>query len=688
MGYRIGVDIGGSFTDFAILDEDTNTLRALKVFSRPDKPGAEIAAGIQLAGERYGVVPQDVSYFTHGTTVGVNTVIQRKGIKLALFTTEHFSDVLELGRLKLPNMFDLLSRRADPLVTRDMVWGLSERMQADGKPLRSLDPESVEIATRAAVAAGAEGVVIALLHSYRNPAHELEAKRLVEGFAPGLPVFTSSEVWPTIREYERTTTAVIGGYVQPRIAHYLTSLQRALKDIGVPAEARLTKSNGGVMSAEQGKTDCVQMILSGTASGVIGASFVSQICELRECMSLDIGGTSADVALIIDGKPQYGIGEYIGDHQIYVPSISVTSIGEGGGSVAWVDDYGVLKIGPESAGSTPGPACYGRGGSKPTITDAFAVCGIIGQAELGYNAVKVDVEAARRAIETLTERTGQTVEETAEAIINVAISGMYAKITGLVTRFGIDPRSTAMMPFGGAGPMMGCLLAREMGMPETVIPTTPGVLSALGGLVADLKNDFIRTVYADVTAEQLPLIQTEFAQLRAAGERWLRDDQGYTGEEYLTYSADMRYRGQSYEIETMLPAQAVLGADVTALEECFHAAHERVYGHAQRGSRVQMVNLRLVMAGRHQMPELPRIEQATSAPLPLREIKCWTAGRWKAVQLYSRKDLLAGHQFKGPAVVAQDDTTTWVPEEFSVTVDAFGHLRAIKEHANVADQND
>lgn len=235
------------------------------------------------------------------------------------------------------------------------------------------------------------------------------------------------------------------------------------------------------------------MILSGTASGVIGASFVAKICNLAECLSLDIGGTSADVALILNGVPQYGNGEYIGEHQIHVPSISVTSIGEGDGSVAWVDEYGVLKIEPESAGSTPGPACYGRGGVKPTITDAFAVCGII----------------------------------------------------GLVTRFGIDPRSTSMMPFGGAGPMMGCLLAREMGMSETVIPTTPGALSALGGLVAGFKNDFIRTVYADLTQEALPQVRSVFAELHAAGAAWLRTDQGYEGEGIFTYSADMRYRGQS-----------------------------------------------------------------------------------------------------------------------------------------------
>ncbi|TWF46445.1 hydantoinase/oxoprolinase family protein [Neorhizobium alkalisoli] len=687
MGQRIGVDIGGSFTDFAILDEDTRTLRALKVFSRPDEPGAEIAAGIRLAGERYGISPDQVTYFTHGTTVGVNTVIQRKGVKLALFTTENFSDVLELGRLKLPAMFDLLSRRPDPLVTRDMVWGLSERLRADGSVMRGLDPESVAIATRAALAAGAEGIVIALLHAYRNAEHELEAKRLVAGLAPGIPVFTSAEVWPIIREYERTTTAVIGGYVQPRIAHYLGSLQNALKGLGVPAEARLTKSNGGVMSAEQGKTDCVQMILSGTASGVIGAGFVAKACELRECMSLDVGGTSADVALIVDGEPQYGMGEYIGEHQIHVPSISVTSIGEGGGSVAWVDEYGVLKIGPESAGSTPGPACYGRGGQKPTITDAFAVCGIIGQADLGYNAVKVDVEAARRAVATLTGRTGQTIEETAEAIIKVAVSGMYAKITGLVTRFGVDPRTTAMMPFGGAGPMMGCLVAEEMSMPETVVPTTPGVLAALGGLVADLKNDFIRTVFVDLAKSEIPKIQQVFTELKAAGENWLRDDQGYDGEGQVTYSADMRYRGQSHDIETVLPGAAVWAGDVAALEKAFHDAHEKVYGHAQREAPVQMVNLRLVMAGRTPKPELPHIDTGSGTPIPLKEIRCWISGRWIPVQLYARKDLLAGQSFDGPAVIAQDDTTTFVPEHHTVRVDAFGHLRIKKESSDAAEDN-
>jgi N-methylhydantoinase A len=377
MGYRVGVDIGGSFTDFAVFDEATSRLQSLKVFSRPDEPGAEVLEGIRLIGERYGIPADAITYFTHGTTVGINTVIQRKGLRLALFTTANFSDVLELARLKIPNMYSLFSKRPAPLIPRDMVFGIEERIAADGSIDRTLDRASVEKAVAAARDAGAEGIVIAFLHAYRDARHELEAKAIVADLAPDLPVFCSSETWPIIREYERTITTAIGAYVQPRVAHYLTSLQAALKAVGVAAEPRLTKSNGGVMTAEQGKSECVQMILSGTASGVIGASYVAAVSGVTRCMSLDIGGTSADVALIVDGQPQYGVGERIGDFNIFIPSVSVSSIGEGGGSIAWVDKLGVLKVGPESAGSRPGPACYGRGGTRATITDAFVACGLV-----------------------------------------------------------------------------------------------------------------------------------------------------------------------------------------------------------------------------------------------------------------------------------------------------------------------
>jgi N-methylhydantoinase A len=675
MTYRVGVDIGGSFTDFAVFNEETKELKSLKVFSRPDEPGAEVLQGVKLVGERYGIAASEISYFTHGTTVGINTVIQRKGLKLALFTTEHFRDVLEIGRLKIPDMYNLLSKRPDPLITRDMVFGIPGRLGADGAVKQPLDEAAVGAALVAAQAAGAEGIVIAFLHAYRNQAHELQAKALLTRLAPDMPVFCSSETWPIIREYERTVTSVIGAYVQPRVAHYLGSLQAALKDAGVAAEPRLTKSNGGVMSAEQGKSECVQMILSGTASGVIGAAYVAEICGIGRCMSLDIGGTSADVAIIIDGQPQYGVGERIGDFQIFIPSVSVSSIGEGGGSVAWVDNQGVLRVGPESAGSRPGPACYGRGGTKATITDAFVVLGLIGHADLGYNAVQVDRDKARGVVQLLADRLGTSAEQTAEAIIQIAVSGMYSDVSSLVSRFGVDPREFSLLAFGGAGPMMACFLARELRMREVVVPLTPGVLSALGGLIADLKNDFIKTVYLDLKPGSESTILAEFETLRAAAETWLLRDQDYHGAHELIYSAEMRYRGQSFEIDTPLALAAVQAGRVGEIAEAFHAEHQRIYGHADRQAPIQVISLRLVIAGKTAKPEIPRRALQPGAAVPEREIEVFLDGSRRSIGFYQRKNLQAGQTLQGPAVVAQDDCTTTILPGYTAEVDAFANLR-------------
>jgi N-methylhydantoinase A len=678
MSYRVGVDIGGSFTDFALFDEETQSLKTLKVFSRPDEPGAEVLEGIRLVGERYGIMPADISYFTHGTTVGINTVIQRKGLRLALFTTEHFRDVLEVARLKIPDMYNLLSKRPQPLIPRDLVFGITGRLKADGSEETQLEEASVARALAQARAAGAEGIVISLLHSYRNPAHELAARRMVGRLAPDIPVFLSSETWPIIREYERTITAVIGAYVQPRVAHYLGSLQAALKNAGVAAEPRLTKSNGGVMSAEQGKSQCVQMILSGTASGVIGASYVAEISGIKRCISLDIGGTSADAAVIIDGQPQFGVGETIGEFQIYIPSVSVSSIGEGGGSIAWVDAQGVLKVGPESAGSRPGPACYGRGGTRATITDAFAALGLVGLSDIGYSAVTIDADKARAVVGELAAKLGRTIEETAEAIIRIAVSGMYADISALVSRFGIDPREFSCLAFGGAGPMMACLLARELGMRETVVPTTPGVLSALGGLIADIKSDFIKTLYVDLSPAAGATIRSEFETLKEKALDWLHQDQGYSGPHKLVYSAEMRYRGQSFELDTMLDAAAVAG-DTKAMAAAFHAEHRRVYGHADPAAAVQVISLRLIISGRIAKPEFPRHALVSGAATPFRHADVWIDGARHSIAVFRRTDLQPGQIFAGPAVVTQDDCTTVVPPGMAARVDEYANLRIATE---------
>ncbi len=674
MGLRIGVDIGGSFTDLAVFDDQTGRLSSLKVFSRPDRPGEEVLEGMRQLTARYGIDPADVTYFTHGTTVGVNAVVQKKGARLGLITTRHFEDVLDLGRLKTPDMYSLFSLRPESLISRDRVLGIDARMDAQGNEILAVDAASVQQAVEKLQQSGCEGVVISLLHAYRNPAHEYQVKALIEQAIPGFFVCCSSDVWPIIREFERTQTAVIGAYVQPHVARYLEALEVALKNAGVTAGLKVTKSNGGVMSAENGKKDCVQMILSGTASGVIGAAWVARLCQRPNVMSLDIGGTTADVALIADGQPQYDTGEFIGDYQIHIPSVSVTSIGDGGGSIAWVDDFGVLKVGPESAGSTPGPVCYGRGGQRATITDAFASLGILGQAELGYSAVNVDVAAARRAIGELSSRLGQRLEETAEAIIRVAISGMYAGISRLVSRFGIDPRQFSLMPFGGAGPMMACYLARALSMREVLVPVTPGVLSALGGLVADIKNDFVKITLQILNEETLPAIEQDFQQLEQKARSWLIDENADPHGAAFIFSAEMRYKGQSFEIETHLAAEDIQQRRLAAIRQAFHDEHQRLYGYCDTQATIQIVSLRLVASREVSKPVLQPLERRDGAPQPLRLIDVWMDDGFLNVPLYQRSQLFAGQRLAGPAVIAQDDTTTAILPGFTASVDDWGNL--------------
>ena len=359
MGYRVGVDIGGTFIDFCVFDEAAQALTTLKVLTTPANPGAEIMTGLDRLWDAAAIDP--------------NTVIQRKGARMALFATENFSDVLEVARLRMAESYSLFSSRPEPLITRERVFGVSERLDANGGVLRPLQEASVLKALAQARAKNVDGIIVSLLHGFRNPIHEQAVADIIRREAPELFVFTSSEIWPVIREYERTTTAVINGYIHPRIDAYLTSLEMALIEKGVSAKPLVTKSNGGVMSVANGKKSCVNMVLSGTASGVMGGAFVAKSCGVKDAITLDIGGTSADVAVIIDGAPQFGMGEKIGEFPLYIPSISVTSIGDGGGSLAWVDEFGVLKVGPESAGSDPGPACYGKGGTKATITDALLI---------------------------------------------------------------------------------------------------------------------------------------------------------------------------------------------------------------------------------------------------------------------------------------------------------------------------
>ena len=674
MGYRVGVDIGGTFIDFCVFDEAAQALTTLKVLTTPANPGAEIMTGLDRLWDAAAIDPKDIESFVHGSTIGVNTVIQRKGARMALFATENFSDVLEVARLRMAESYSLFSSRPEPLITRERVFGVSERLYANGGVLRPLQEASVLKALAQARAKNVDGIIVSLLHGFRNPIHEQAVADIIRREAPELFVFTSSEIWPVIREYERTTTAVINGYIHPRIDAYLTSLEMALIEKGVSAKPLVTKSNGGVMSVANGKKSCVNMVLSGTASGVMGGAFVAKSCGVKDAITLDIGGTSSDVAVIIDGAPQFGMGEKIGEFPLYIPSISVTSIGDGGGSLAWVDEFGVLKIGPESAGSDPGPACYGKGGTQATITDAFAVCGFLGHRDLAYESVHIDQDLAVAAVQGVAQKMDRDVVGAAEAIIEIAVSGMYMELNKIAARYGVDIRDFALVPFGGAGPMLGCFLARELGMARIVIPARPGVVSALGGLIADLKNDFVRTLLMDVTDAAVAPLKDALQSLSEQAGQWLQEEQGYNGDVVNHVSADMCYAGQSFEIEIPLQAAWIVDSDIDAVSDAFHRRHDEIYDFCDREGETRIVNLRLVTVGDAPKPVLKKIAIGFGPAQTKGAVRVWFDGAYHQAALIERGALRAGQTISGPAVIAQSDTTICVPNGFSGVVDAVGNI--------------
>ncbi|TRC71291.1 hydantoinase/oxoprolinase family protein [Mesorhizobium sp. WSM4307] len=666
--WKVGVDIGGTFIDFCALEARSGRVASLKVLTTPEDPGAELMTGLTLLAEREGFDPARMTRFVHGTTVGINTIIQRKGAPLALFTNAGFEDVIELARLRMPDMYSLFCARPDPLISRDMVFGIPARMRADGSESRAPDMAAVERAVAVAKANGAQGIVVSFLHSWRNAAHEVSVKATIARLEPDLFVFSSAEVWPVIREYERSSTAILNGYVHPRVSGYLTALEQRLKSRGVPARPMLTKSNGGLMNAAEGKRACVNMLLSGTASGVIGAAWLARQAGEDKILTLDIGGTSADFALIIGGEAQFGTGELIGEFPLHIPSVSVSSIGVGGGSIASVDAQGVLRVGPESAGSAPGPACYARGGERPTVTDAMVVCGWLGHSEMAYGQLRIDTSLAHRAVGELATRLGRPIEQTAQAILDIAVSEMFVEVEKLASRAGVDLRDFTLMPFGGGGPMLGAFLARELGMKRVMAPRRPGVVSALGGLVADLRGDFIRTIFTPLSGVSLAGIREAFEALAQEGRDWLAA-QGHDAAADLTFSCDMRYVGQSYEIEVVLSPQWLADGDAVAIAQAFHLTHQQLYDFHDVDGEIELVNVRLSAVGAGPKLSLPETDEINAPAIPARRLPVYTGASVETVDLHNRQTLVPGSTFHGPAVVVQEDTTFAIPAGAQARVD-------------------
>ncbi len=667
VGTLVGVDVGGTFTDFVAFDEARPRVE-FKIPSTPNAPADAVLQGFRRLREA-GIDLAAITLFAHGTTVALNTLLQRSGARVGLITTRGFRDVLALRRLRLPGAPGFHVQRPEPLVPRHDTREVGGRLLADGTEIRPIDASEVAAAAAELAAAGCEAIAVCLLHSYRNDAHERLAAEAVRAAAPGLHVSVSSEVWPQQREYERTEVAVINAHVAPVMERYFTDLVTSLAGLGVTARVLSTRSSGGVMTAELAARRPVDTLLSGPASGVVAATALGRSAGLRQLVAFDMGGTSADVGLVVGGAVGTTTEATVGDFPVLMPSVDVSSIGAGGGSIAALDSAGVLKVGPRSAGSVPGPACYGRGGTEATVTDAYAVLGVL--TDLLGGEVELDIAAARMACGRIGNDLGLPAEAAAEAILQVATANMYARLLPLMAQRGADPREFALLAYGGAGPTHAFRLAAEVGFRRVVIPPAPGTFCALGCLVADLRADFVATVYADLDQLEEVALAAVFADLRAQAWDWVREQRLPTEGPVVALTADMRQGGQSYDIPVELGSDLGPGFRERA-REAFFNAYQRVYGNPDRSGRVEIVNARAHVVAATARPDLA-VAGIAGAPITTRRA-IRHGGRQHEAAVVARAGLGPGARLTGPAVITQYDTTTFVPPGAWVEVDALGSL--------------
>ncbi len=655
----IGIDTGGTFTDLVVFQQGNITVH--KILSTPDDPSRAILQALEHLG-----ILQQAGVIVHGSTIATNAVLERKGVRTGLITTAGFRDVLEIGRQARPHLYDLRVQKVPPLVPRELRVEVVERLNRDGEVLVSLDKATVEEALNVLNAAGVASLAISLLFSFTNPEHERVVAERAR--ARGFAVSASFEVLPEFREYERTSTIVLNAYVGPLMERYLGRLEELLPQQTV---LRIMQSNGGSISSQEARRSAARTLLSGPAAGVVGAAFMAEASGYQQIITLDIGGTSTDVALVNGAIVETTTGQ-VGGYPTRLPMIDIHTVGAGGGSIAWFDAGGALRVGPHSAGAVPGPAAYARGGTNATVTDANIVLGrLLPESMLG-GTMALDAAAAHKAVDNIAQQLQTSAEEAAWGIIRIINANMEAALRVISVERGIDPRQMTLVAFGGAGPLHACELAADLRIPRVLIPTVPGVLSALGMLVADTRKDYVQTV----------MLPAEEAQVRASHIVRILEEQGRTDLLRAGFSAeqiycerllDMRYLGQSYELTVALEER------VDEAVRNFHVAHEQRFGYSDINRDVQVVSVRLRAYGRTERPALiHQPEQGRSNAIAAGQQRMYfavTSGLEEhTVPLYQREQLLGGMVFAGPALVIQYDTTTVVPPSWSGRVDAVGNL--------------
>ena len=679
-GVRIAADIGGTFTDVAAFDPRLGKMLLGKSLSTPHHLVEGIADGVRKAGADFA----DAAIFLHGSTIAINTMLERTGAKTALITTRGFRDIYEIGRINRPDAYNLYFRKHDPLVRRSLRFEVTERVTADGEVLFALDEADVHEVCDRLGALGIEAVAIMFLHSYRHPEHEVRVKQIVQQRLPGAFVSCSHELSQEYREFERCSTVVSNAYVGPRVRDYLAEIEHHLGNAGFAGSFLVVQSSGGLYESGQAKSQCIRMLESGPAAGVIGAQAICHAIGAQDAIAFDMGGTTAKAGVIYKGEALTTgvalVGGYDKALPVQMAMIDVCEVGTGGGSIAFIDGSGALRVGPQSAGADPGPACYGRGGTRPTVTDANLVLGRLGADSFLGGEMKLDLEAAKRAIiEHIAEPLGFTLTKAADGILRIAATAMSYAVKGVSTERGLDAAAFPLIAYGGAGPLHATAIAREIGMDRVIVPRAPGHFCAFGMLFSDLRHDFVRTwpsrlatlSFDDIEAVYQGLIDQGRDALARGGQSGLKVA--------IKRSADMRYVGQEHAVTIELPDQLFRKQDRAAMKQQFDAEHQLRYGTCAPAEQAEIVSLRVTVSGMMKKPRFETIASGGRAPLkaalkPSRRV--WFENLSKSVDtpVYARDLLRAGNRIAGPALIEEHASTTVVFPGDRLEVDAFGNL--------------
>ena len=686
MSYMIGVDVGGTFTDFSVFNQETGELFNYKDSSTPADPSRAIVKGVQDVLEIKKAAPEEVSYLAHGTTVGTNALIEKKGCRLGLITTKGFKDLMEIGTQRRPSLYNLQAQKPYPLVPSGLNCTVTERIRYDGSVETPLDENETREVVRYLKAQGVTAIAVCTLFSFINPVHEERIEEIIHEEFPEAYVTISSKLAPEFREFSRMSTTVMNSYLGPVMEKYVNNFRDSIAKLGIQVEPYVTQSNGSIISIKE-TIDCpIKTALSGPSAGVIAAAYIGKQCEADKIITFDMGGTSADISLIENYTPQVSNERYVEGYPARIPMINIITIGAGGGSIAKIDEGGALKVGPKSAGATPGPACYMRGGENPCVTDANIVLGKLNQKKILGGRMDVDIELAKNAVKTkICDKSNLDMKRAANGIITVVNSNMVRAIRSVSVEKGYDVREFSLMAFGGAGPLHACEVAKELGMKEVLIPPHPGTLCSLGLLLADTKFDLSRTKIMNGEAGNLDDINEQFDNMVEQGTGLLDKEGVPADRRYFEFAVDMRYQRQNFEISIPVPAGKMTEETLKKALADFHAEHKRSYGYCKEDAIVQFVSYRVSAIGVIDKPDLKAAVLHPEAPIPepieVRQVLFQNSDEYVETPVYLRDKFVPGQSIPGPCICEQMDTTLVVPKGWVIHVDGYHNLKIHDEEA-------